>query len=142
LATTEQRFVAYLIDLLLILVVGFFLGFTSTTAAWIAAGYLLLRDVAGASPGKLVLRLRVLGKGGSKATVAQRVLRNATLGLQALAVAITPLAGFGLVGLIVRLGPSSLVLVDALLLLAKGQRLSDKLVGTMVVSRSCSRQSQ
>jgi uncharacterized RDD family membrane protein YckC len=132
-ASTAQRLLAYLIDVVPIVVLGLILGSTSTTAIWIAAAYLLLRDVGGASPGKLVLRLRVVGKDGASATVAQRVLRNVTLGAQAAAIAVVPLAGFGLMGLIVRFVPSLLLTIDGAYLLDKGLRLSDRLVGTRVV---------
>ena len=131
----ERRLCAYLIDLIPVFAGGLVFGFRSSTGAWIAAGYMLLRDVGGASPGKLVLGLRVVGRDGGSASLAGRVLRNAVLGLQGIAAALVPLAGMGFLGLIARLGPSGLILVDCLYLVEKGERLSDRITGTSVVTR-------
>jgi uncharacterized RDD family membrane protein YckC len=123
-----------MIDVVPIVVLGLILGTTSTAAICIAAGYLLLRDIGGASPGKLVLGLRVVGADGTSATVTQRVLRNVTLGAQAAAIALVPLAGFGIMGIIVRFVPSLLLTIDGAYLLDKGLRLSDRIVGTRVIA--------
>ena len=131
----ERRLGAYLIDLIPLFAGGLAFGFESSTAAWIAAGYMLLRDVGGASPGKLVLGLRVVGRKGGSASVPRRVLRNAVLGLQGIAAVLIPIAGMGVLGLIARLGPSGLMLVDGLYLVEKGERLSDRIAGMKVITR-------
>jgi uncharacterized RDD family membrane protein YckC len=133
----ERRLCAYLIDLIPVFLIGLAFGFKSGSGALVAAGFLLLRDVSGASPGKHVLGLRVVGRDGALAGVAQRVLRNAVFGLQAVAYASTPLAGGGSYGLalVAQLVPSGLMLVDCYYLVEKGERLSDRFAGTKVVTR-------
>jgi uncharacterized RDD family membrane protein YckC len=133
----ERRLCAYLIDLIPVLAIGLVFGSKSRTGAWIASGYMLLRDVSGASSGKLVLGLQVVGRDGASATVAGRVLRNAVFGLQAAAYANAPLAGMGFYGLalLAQLVPSGLFLVDCYYLVVKGERLSDRITGTKVVAR-------
>jgi uncharacterized RDD family membrane protein YckC len=134
-ASWERRLCAYLIDLILVYGVALKFGFHSTTGVWVATAFMLLRDIGGASPGKLAAGVRVTGRDGGPANLAQRVLRNAVLGLQGAAYALTPLAGMGALGLLVRLGPSGLFLVDGFWLVSKGERLSDRIFGTMVVTR-------
>jgi uncharacterized RDD family membrane protein YckC len=135
-ASWERRLGAYLIDLIPLFVVGFALGSMPTTTSWIAAGYMLLRDVGGASPGKLVLGLRVEARDGGPSSLPRRVLRNVVLALQGISAALLPFAGMGGLALLARLGPTALILVDGIYLVQKGERLSDRIVGTRVAVRS------
>jgi uncharacterized RDD family membrane protein YckC len=90
--------------------------------------YLLLRDVGGASLGKILLRLEVQSKNGKPANVFQRILRNVPLVVGPLSdsLPMSSLLGAGL-GLVTG--------ADALWLLFAGHRLGDLLAQTEVIPR-------
>ncbi|HEX7288568.1 MAG TPA: RDD family protein [Candidatus Angelobacter sp.] len=99
-------------------------------AGLLLAPYWLLRDIAGASLGKMLLGMRIVGQDGQPATTGARVLRNLPL-IAAPLCMIIPLLGYFVtipVALIV-------VLVEGTLLLSQGSRLGDKMAGTVVVRK-------
>src|SRR6266849_5487997 len=81
-ASKGQRAGAYIIDVIPPLIVGFSL-----------APYWLLRDITGASIGKLLLSLRVVAKDGQEASVGKRILRNLPLAIGP-SLLIIPLLGY------------------------------------------------
>ena len=128
------RIAGYLIDLLPALFVGL-VGLIPIVgiilAGLVLAPYWLLRDVGGASLGKLVLGMRVTRKDGSPATIGARILRNLPLAVGPALLTI-PFAGYVL-------GPSVAtvtLLVEMLLLHVQGDRLGDRLAGTTVMKKS------
>jgi len=98
-------------------------------AGVVFVAYILLRDVRGASVGKLVLKLRVVGDGPLGAGVFGRVIRNA------------PLALYGIREVwfedifLMSLVAGLLLWLDILVLLLGGKRLGDMIAGTTVVRR-------
>jgi uncharacterized RDD family membrane protein YckC len=92
--------------------------------------YWLLRDIGGASLGKLALGMRVVSQNGQPASKGARVLRNLPLIAAPLCMLI-PILGYVLVlpvGAIV-------LLVEGIMLLSQGSRLGDKMAGTVVVKK-------
>ena len=92
--------------------------------------YWLLRDISGASLGKLALGMKVVSLNGQPASKGARVLRNLPLIAAPLCMLI-PFLGYVLVipvGVIV-------LLVEGIMLLSQGSRLGDKMAGTVVVKR-------
>src|SRR5262249_36121686 len=104
--------------------------------ALILTPYWLLRDINGASLGKTILGLRVVQADGSESTTNQRITRNIPIALGP-ALMIVPFAGF-------IAGPGLwfiVLVVEAVLTVAQGQRLGDKLAGTIVVRKGPAAQS-
>jgi len=127
------RAAGYLIDVLPAILLGLF-GIIPIVgpiiAGFLLAPYWLLRDVTGASIGKLILGLKVARKDGQPATVGARVLRNLTLAIGP-GLLIIPILGYVL-------GPVTAfiaVSVETILLLSSGERLGDRMAGTTVVKR-------
>ena len=87
----------------------------------------LLRDISGASPGKRMFGLRVIAISGAQTTVAQRIVRNATL------IAAPVLMILQLNESSVALVPVGTILFETALLLTLGRRLGDRIAGTDVV---------
>ena len=137
-ASKGQRFVAYLIDLVPIVVLGVIAGYSmgtmgqSGTINWVGAAYLLLRDAGGASVGKLIVGLRVVGSDGGRASLGSRVLRNVTLALGPALMAMPLPAGISEGG-VEGLG-SMVAFVDVVFLLMGGLRLGDRIAGTSVAT--------
>jgi uncharacterized RDD family membrane protein YckC len=130
------RLVGYLIDILpwivLISVISMipFVGwiFAILLAPILTVSYILLRDFQGASLGKHLLGMRVIGKDGREATTGARILRNLPLAIPAM-FTIIPILGYilgGLVGFVV-------VLTEVITILSTGERVGDKIAKTMVV---------
>lgn len=131
-AGRERRACGFLLDLVAIGAFGAMVGLMSpasvggTTAAapFIAVAYLLFRDVTGASLGKRILGLRVVGVDNIEIGYARRILRNVTL-------ATAPL---------LEMFPGHLAgvifLIEVLFLLTRGERLGDQLARTRVVLES------
>jgi uncharacterized RDD family membrane protein YckC len=138
-----RRLAGYLIDLCVITIVGLATGYrtaemTSTHVGFsiglVGAAYLLLRDIAGASLGKVFLGVRVVAASGGPASVRSRILRNVTVALgPILAIATPPDTGLRAVTQVVG---GLIVLVDVVFLLQGGLRLGDRIAGTKVVCRS------
>ena len=133
-AATGERAGAYIIDVLPAFAVGLVFGWIPLVGAIIAGfflgAYWLLRDVAGASLGKMLLGLRVARTDGSEATVGQRILRNLPLSIGP-SLLIIPLLGYAL-GPFVSL---AIFVVEIVLVLTQGERMGDKLASTVVVRR-------
>jgi uncharacterized RDD family membrane protein YckC len=132
-ADKGARAVGYLIDILPLLVVSLFslIPFVGAIlAGLLGLVYWLLRDIGGASLGKLAMGLRIASKHGGESTPGARVLRNITLAAPSAALAI-PVAGYAL-------GPSCgflMVLIETIALLSTGERVGDRLADTVVVRR-------
>lgn len=123
----------YLIDVLPTLVIGL-LGLIPVAGAIIAGivlcAYWILRDIGGASLGKLLMGTRVILKDGGEAPASARLLRNLPIGIPGCALAV-PLAGYVL-------GPSCgglVFLIEAIALLSTGERIGDRLANTQVVKK-------
>ncbi len=93
--------------------------------------YWLLRDITGASLGKLLLGTTVVRKDGQPATVGARVLRNLPLAIGP-AFLIIPLLGY-LVGPPIA---GLMVLIEGILVLTQGERLGDRMAGTAVMKKA------
>ena len=125
-----RRVIAYLIDVVPMLVLAL-LHFLPIVG-WMLYGlihacYWLFRDYLGASLGKTALGAYVTSEDGSPSTTRQRIIRN------------VPLAIPGIIGMIPLIGiffeAGSALLIfggEALMLLATGRRLGDRLAGTTV----------
>ena len=126
---------AYLIDVIPAVIVAVILGWIpivgAIMAGFVLLAYWLLRDITGSSLGKLVLGLKVVRKDGQESGTKERLLRNITLVIGP-ALLIIPLAGMVLAPIIAGL----IGLTEAVLLLAKKERLGDMLAGTTVVKKS------
>ncbi len=92
--------------------------------------YWLLRDVFGASLGKLLLGMRIVQQDGQPASAAARVLRNLPL-MVGPACLVIPILGYILAPPVA----GTVVLVEGILVLTQGSRLGDRLAGTVVVKR-------
>jgi uncharacterized RDD family membrane protein YckC len=93
----------------------------------IHACYWLFRDINGASPGKMVMGSFVASENGTPATQNQRIIRNIPLALPGI-VGMIPL-----LGIFFEAGLAALIFCgEAILLLATGRRLGDRIAGTMV----------
>jgi uncharacterized RDD family membrane protein YckC len=126
------RVVGYLIDVLPAILLGLFalipvIG--AVIAGLFLTPYWLLRDIGGASIGKLVLKSRVVRSDGPPASAGARVLRNVPIAI-APALLIIPVLGY----ILAPIG-SILVLIEAIMLLTQGDRIGDKLAGTTVVKK-------
>ncbi len=132
-ADKSQRAFGYLIDVLPLLLIGLislipFVGII--LYGFILIFYWLLRDITGGSLGKMAMGIKVVAKDGGPASMGARILRNATLAVPGLVLAI-PLVGY--IG-----GPvcgSTMVLLEVFMLLGSGERVGDKIAGTVVVKK-------
>ena len=132
-ANTTQRVVGGLVDvaplLVLSAVIGVFAGpyDVSMPAARLIAGLgLLLKDVAGASPGKWLVGVRVAERDGGPAGRVRRIVRNVTLAGAPVFMGVPFLGGLG----------ALVFMVEMALALASRERLGDRLAGTTVVRRA------
>ncbi len=129
-ASQGSRVLAWIIDVIPALVLGIVVGWVPILGGIVLVAYWLLRDITSASLGKLALGLRVVAKNGTPAEQGARVLRNLPLAIGP-AFMIIPLAGLAL-------GPVIALIVnfiEGVFVLAQGERLGDKIAGTMVVRR-------
>lgn len=127
------RICAYLIDCIPAMFMGLFNLIPIAGAVifgLLATPYWLLRDVTGASLGKLLLGLRVVSKDGSDSTVGQRVLRNLTLAIGP-ALLIIPFLGIILCAII----GGTIGLVEIIFFLTQRERLGDRFAKTTVVRK-------
>jgi uncharacterized RDD family membrane protein YckC len=130
-APAFERWCAWLIDGALVILISLLaliplLG--GILVAVTATGYLLLRDRQGASLGKRVMGLRVVGQDGQPASSNALIMRNAILALPYLLHFIPYL---GVVLTTVIWAPTCFI--ESFSVLLTGQRIGDKLAGTMVV---------
>jgi uncharacterized RDD family membrane protein YckC len=129
------RCAGYLIDAIAVAAISFGLSWLPLANAFLLSvafvpAWWLFRDIGGASPGKLLLGLRVVRQDGTPSGVRERILRNTTL-LPGPLLALFPIAGLFA-------GPAvaiCLTLVEMAFLLTRHQRLGDRLAGTTVVGR-------
>ncbi len=127
------RVCAYLIDCIPALFLGLFNLIPIAGAVicgLLATPYWLLRDVSGASLGKLLLGLKVVSKDGGNSTVGQRVLRNVTLAIGP-ALLIVPLLGIVLCAIV----GGIIGLVEIIFFLTQRERLGDRFAKTAVVKK-------
>jgi uncharacterized RDD family membrane protein YckC len=127
------RVAGYFIDVvptLLVLFVGWIPIIGLMLAGAFLVPYWLLRDVAGASLGKMLLGLKVVAKDGQPASTGARVLRNLPLSLGP-ACALIPVLGYVIAAPVAGI----VVLVEAIMLLSQGERLGDRLAKTAVVKK-------
>ncbi|MBT9331033.1 RDD family protein [Paracidobacterium acidisoli] len=125
-----RRFGAYFIDFciaFLLVLVGT-IPIVGLIITPIIALYWLLRDINGASPGKSLLGLAIVSRGGGRSTTMQRILRNLPFAIMVLPLLIPYI---GLTDYPIQL---FVILVEALMVILTRERIGDKLAGTMVVS--------
>ena len=132
-ADKSQRAFGYLIDVLPLLLIGLISLIPLVGIilyGFILIFYWLLRDITGGSLGKMAMGTKVVANNGSPASTGARILRNVTLAIPGLVLAI-PLVGY--IG-----GPlcgGTMVLLEIFMLLGTGERIGDKIAGTIVVKR-------
>jgi uncharacterized RDD family membrane protein YckC len=128
-----KRIVGFLVDV----IPSLFLGLINLlpVLGWIVHGFLsalywLLRDITGASLGKMVTGSIVVREDGGPASTAQKILRNLPWAIPGF-VGMIPLVGiiFEMILGVVILG------IEGILLFATGRRLGDRLAGTTVVRK-------
>jgi uncharacterized RDD family membrane protein YckC len=130
-----MRIGGYLIDVIPTVLMGLVLGWIPIIGAvilgFVLLAYWLLRDITGASLGKLVLGLVVVKKDGTPSGTKERILRNLPLAIGP-AMLIIPLAGYVIAPSVAGI----IVLTEIVLLLAKQERLGDMLAGTTVIKKT------
>lgn len=130
---TSRRVLAFLIDLVPLLLLSV-LHFVPIIG-WMVYGMLhglwwLLRDVNGASLGKTILKSYVANSDGSPATTSARILRNLPLAIPGF-LALIPIVGF-----VIEIFLAPVIFgIEAIALLATGNRLGDHLAKTSVFRR-------
>jgi uncharacterized RDD family membrane protein YckC len=128
------RAAGYLIDVLPALLIVPFAAIPIVGqffAGVLLGSYWLFRDVTRASLGKLALGTEVRDLHGGVPTTAARITRNITLAAGAFVLAI-PIIGYVLAGVVAMI----MFWTEVIMLLTQGQRLGDKLAGTMVVKKT------
>lgn len=127
------RVAAYLIDVIPALILGL-IGIVPIIGQFFAGVFLgcywLLRDVRGASLGKLMLGLMVVGRDGRPATTSARIRRNVPLCVGPFLLAI-PILGYAIGGIVALIA----FVVEVIMLLTQGQRMGDTMAGTAVVRK-------
>jgi uncharacterized RDD family membrane protein YckC len=126
-----ERWFAWAIDVVIVILISLLaliplLG--GLLVAITGTGYLLMRDQGGASIGKRAMGLRVIGSNGQPASRNALIVRNALLALPYLLHFIPFL---GVILTFVFWAP--VCFIEAMSALITGQRIGDKLAGTMVV---------
>lgn len=126
-----ERWLAWVLDIIIIILVsllalipllgGFLVAITAT-------GYMLLRDQGGASIGKRVMGLRVVGKDGHPANRNALIMRNVVLSFPYL-LHFIPYLGI----LLTILVWAPICFIESVSALITSQRIGDKLAGTIVV---------
>lgn len=126
---------AYLIDVIPAIIAAVVLGWIpilgGVLLGFILGAYWLLRDIKGASLGKMLLGLHVVRKDGAPSTEKQRILRNITIAAGPLLLVI-PLGGLFIAPIVAFI----LIVTEIVLLLSKKERLGDMLAGTTVVKKA------
>lgn len=134
LAPTGHRIVAFLLDAIISFILGFvalvpvigqFVGGLLLTIFW------LFRDVNGGSPGKMALGLAVANRSNRPATARQRILRNFPFAIS-IAPLIIPFVGYEIAAVLEGIA----IVIEVIMVLFTGDRLTDRLVGTKVIRRS------
>jgi len=124
-----RRAGAYMVDLIPAMLISFGLGWLplagTAPAGIVLLAWWLLRDIRGASLGKMVLGLEVAGRDGAATSPRQRILRNITL-IGAPLSMLLPISGW--IAL-------ALTIVEVAMLLFRKERIGDLLAHTIVVHR-------
>jgi uncharacterized RDD family membrane protein YckC len=127
------RAVGYIVDampsailslIMIIPIIGQFFG------GILVGSYWLLRDIKGASLGKMLVGTRVVAVGGGEASTNARILRNLPLCIGPFLFAI-PILGYAIGGAVTSLS----FLIEIIMVLTQGSRLGDRFAGTMVVKK-------
>lgn len=129
-ASTGRRVWSYIIDMLITFLLMPFVFVPILGQIFfgvLLALFWLFRDAAGASPGKLLLGMRVVHNSGDEYRVRPRIMRNLTLFIGPLLFAI-PILGY-FIGIPVCL---IMILTEITMLLTTGRRLGDRLGDTTV----------
>jgi len=131
------RCCGYLIDAVAVAAISFGLSWLPTGGVFLSIAFVpawwLLRDIGGASPGKLLLGLTIVRQDGSASDARQRLVRNITLVPGPLLSLLSLLSTVGtFTGPAVAIG---LTLVEIAFLVTRQQRLRDRLAGTTVVRK-------
>ncbi len=135
-AAKGQRFLAYMIDALIGMVLFFiitpmsFIPVIGFILAFVIPLFWLFRDIKGASPGKAAMGLQVVSRSGEPSTQQQRIMRNLPFGFGFLPYVI-PFLGTAAAAPVAGL----VWLAECIAVLATGERLGDKLAGTVVVKK-------
>ena len=127
------RVAGYFLDVLptLLLVLVAWIPFVGIILAGLClTPYWLLRDVTGASLGKLLLGLKVVGRDGQPSTPGARILRNLPIAVGPMCMLI-PVLGYFLALPVAGI----MVLTEGVMLLSQGERLGDRLAKTAVVKK-------
>ncbi len=128
------RCAGYLIDMMPAIVLAVVLALVPVSGSMltgvIMVAYWLFRDITGASPGKMLLGLRVVRKDGGESVARDRILRNVTLIVGPVLILI-PFGGF-IVGPSITLG---ILAIELFFLITRKQRVGDILAGTAVVQK-------
>jgi uncharacterized RDD family membrane protein YckC len=138
-ADPVMRIASFFIDILVLLVcmIPFILVAIIPFIGWIIAwlmipvvliAYHLLRDIMGASPGKMLLGMKVMGKDGREAPNSSRVLRNVLFAIPPVFFFL-PIIGHVIGGLI----SFALLVTELIMLLSQGERIGDRIANTVVV---------
>jgi uncharacterized RDD family membrane protein YckC len=134
-ARRTMRLFGILIDFIIIAVIAFVILilpipiFSQELGAIVICGFWLLRDINGRSLGKAALGTEVVGRTGTRSTSMQRIVRNIPFGI-----AILPLF-IPFLGYLDFPVQSLMFLLECIVVLITGERLGDKLAGTMVIQQ-------
>ena len=131
---TGLRIGAVLIDVIPIIIVSVVFGWIPIAGLMltglIGIAYWLLRDINGASLGKILLGLKVVKKDLSPSETKDRILRNVTL-VPGYVMMLIPLAGYVLAPAI----SFCMGVLELVFLLTQKERLGDRIAGTTVVRK-------
>lgn len=135
-ADPGMRILAYFVDvvawMVLIVILSvipiFGVFFAIFLAPLLTGAYILLRDSQGASLGKTLFGMKVIGKDGREATQGARILRNLPIAIPSL-IMIIPILGHIVGGFLAFV----IVITELVSLLASGERIGDKLANTTVI---------
>jgi hypothetical protein len=135
-ASSERRFVAYVIDVLIGAGCAAAFGARGkpSPAMWVGVAFLLTRDLVGPSPGKRLLGMRVVRRDDNTcpAGLLPRLGRNVVFAAAAARAALIPAPGLSAIWLL-PLVAGAAALFDGGYLWDRGERLSDRIMGTAVV---------
>jgi uncharacterized RDD family membrane protein YckC len=130
LASRMARFGGIILDSIIFLPFGL-LGFIPIIGPVAVILVWLFRDINGRSPGKVIVGTTIISRHGGPATPMQRVVRNLPFALPLLPL-FFPVIGVPVAGSLDLL----MAIVENIAVLVMGERIGDKLAGTMVVKRS------
>jgi len=130
-ASRMARFGGITLDAIIFFPFGLILGLIPIIGAAVVILLWLFRDINGRSPGKVIVGTTIISRHGGPATPMQRVVRNLPFALPLLPL-FFPVIGVPVAGSLDLL----MAIVENIAVLVTGERIGDKLAGTMVVKRS------